>query len=158
MDRLSEMEAFSNVVDQGGFTEAARKMGISKSSVSKYVANLEDRLGAPLLDRSTRRVSPTDICLAYFDRVRHVLESAGEADALVTSMQSIPSGMLRISVATDFGVNHISPILADFLEGFPEVTINMVLRNRYVEMNSDGFDLAVRYGQMEDSSLRARKR
>ena len=102
MDRLTEMEAFATVVDQGGFTDAAKKMGISKSAVSKHVSSLEARLGARLLNRTTRRVSPTEIGLAYYDRARRVLNDAGEADALVTSMQSAPSGLLRISVATDF--------------------------------------------------------
>ena len=102
MDRLTEMEAFATVVDQGGFTDAAKKMGISKSAVSKHVSSLEARLGARLLNRTTRRVSPTEIGLAYYDRARRVLNDAGEADALVSSMQSAPSGLLRISVATDF--------------------------------------------------------
>ncbi len=157
MDRLTEMEAFATVVDQGGFTDAARKMGISKSAVSKHVSALEARLGARLLNRTTRRVSPTEIGLAYYDRARRVLNDAGEADALVTSMQIAPSGTLRISVATDFGVNHLSPVLGDFLQEFPDINVNMVLNNRYVELISEGFDLAIRIGELEDSSLRARK-
>ena len=157
MDRLTEMEAFATVVDQGGFTDAAKKMGISKSAVSKHVSALEARLGARLLNRTTRRVSPTEIGLAYYDRARRVLNDAGEADALVTSMQSAPSGLLRISVATDFGVNLLSPILGDFLLEYPDITVNMVLNNRYVELISEGFDMAIRVGELEDSSLRARK-
>ncbi|APX90034.1 LysR family transcriptional regulator [Brevirhabdus pacifica] len=157
MDRLTEMEAFATVVDQGGFTDAAKKMGISKSAVSKHVSSLEARLGARLLNRTTRRVSPTEIGLAYYDRARRVLNDAGEADALVTSMQSAPSGLLRISVATDFGVNHLSPILGDFLSEFPEITVNMVLNNRFVELISEGFDMAIRIGELEDSTLRSRK-
>ena len=157
MDRLTEMEAFATVVDQGGFTDAAKKMGISKSAVSKHVSALEARLGARLLNRTTRRVSPTEIGLAYYDRARRVLNDAGEADALVTSMQCAPSGLLRVSVATDFGVNLLSPILGDFLLEYPDITVNMVLNNRYVELISEGFDLAIRVGELEDSSLRARK-
>ncbi|MBV7377401.1 LysR family transcriptional regulator [Maritimibacter dapengensis] len=157
MDRLTEMEAFATVVDQGGFTDAAKKMGISKSAVSKHVSSLEARLGARLLNRTTRRVSPTEIGLAYYDRARRVLNDAGEADALVTSMQSAPSGLLRISVNTDFGVNHLSPVLGKFLQDYPDVNVNMVLNNRYVELISEGFDMAIRVGEMEDSSLRARK-
>jgi len=157
MDRLTEMEAFATVVDQGGFTDAARKMGISKSAVSKHVSSLESRLGARLLNRTTRRVNPTEIGLAYYDRARRVLNDAGEADALVTSMQTAPSGLLRCSVATDFGVNHLSPILGQFLHEYPEITVNMVLNNRFVELISEGFDMAIRVGELEDSSLRARK-
>ena len=103
MDRLTEMEAFATVVDQGGFTDAARKMGISKSAVSKHIYSLETRLGARLLNRTTRRVSPTEIGLAYYDRARRVLNDAGEADAL---------------------------------------------DNRYIEMISEGYDAAIRVGEM----------
>ncbi len=157
MDRLSEMEAFVTVVDQSGFTDAARKMGLSKSAVSKHVSALEARLGVRLLNRTTRRVSPTEIGLAYYDRARRVLKDADEADALVTSMQLAPSGVLRISVATDFGVNLLSPVLGDFLRKFPEITVNMVLNNRHVELISEGFDMAIRVGEPGENSLRARK-
>ncbi|MEL6794437.1 MAG: LysR family transcriptional regulator, partial [Pseudomonadota bacterium] len=94
MDRLSEMEAFTRVVELGGFTEAARKLGVSKSAVSKHVAALEARLGARLLNRTTRRVSPTEIGLAYYDKVQTVLSAAGEADAMAASMQDAPTGDL----------------------------------------------------------------
>ncbi len=147
------MEAFATVVDQGGFTDAAKKMGISKSAVSKHVSSLEARLGARLLNRTTRGCRPTEIGLAYYDRARRVLNDAGEADALVTSMQSAPSGLLRISVATDFGVNLLSPILGEFLLEYPDITVNMVLNNRYVELISEGFDMAIRVGELEDSTL-----
>lgn len=157
MDRLTEMEAFATVVDQGGFTDAARKMGISKSAVSKHVSSLEARLGARLLNRTTRRVSPTEIGLVYYDRARRVLNDAGEADSIVSAMQSAPSGVLRMSVTTDFGVALLSPILGEFLNEFPEINVNMVLKNRYVELISEGFDMAIRIGDMEDSTLRARK-
>ncbi|WP_461469717.1 LysR family transcriptional regulator [Pararhodobacter sp.] len=157
MDRLTEMEAFATVVDQGGFTDAARKMGISKSAVSKHVSSLEARLGARLLNRTTRRVSPTEIGLVYYDRARRVLNDAGEADSIVSAMQSAPSGVLRMSVATDFGVSLLSPVLDEFLAEYPEISVNMVLKNRYVELISEGFDMAIRMGEMEDSSLRARK-
>ena len=157
MDRMTEMEAFANVVDQGGFTDAARKMGISKSAVSKHITNLEGRLGARLLNRTTRSVIPTDIGLVYYDRARQVLNDAGEADELISSMQSEPSGLLRVSVATDFGVRHMMPVFQEFMEDFPGIKLDVVLNNRFVELISEGFDLAVRIGDLEDSSLRVRK-
>ncbi len=157
MDRLTEMEAFAAVVDHGGFTDAARKLGISKSAVSKHVSSLEARLGARLLNRTTRRVSPTEVGLVYYDRARRVLTDAGEADRIVTAMQSAPSGVLRISVATDFGVTLLSPVLDAFFAECPEVSVQMVLNNRYVELISEGFDMAVRVGEAEDSSLRSHK-
>ena len=143
MDRLTEMEAFATVVDQGGFTDAARKMGISKSAVSKHISSLETRLGARLLNRTTRRVSPTEIGLAYYDRARRVLNDAGEADALASSMQSAPTGMLRASVATDFGSMHLSSVLGDFLAQFPDVSLNLELDNHYIEMISEGYNAAI---------------
>lgn len=157
MDRLTEMEAFASVVDLGGFTDAARKMGLSKSAISKHVSSLEARLGARLLNRTTRRVSPTEIGLAYYDKARQVLDDASEADAMVTSMQSTPKGSLRLSATADFGVNHISKALGSFLGQYPEINVNMVLSNRQVDLLSEGFDLAIRIGEMADSSLRARK-
>ena len=115
MDQLTEMEAFATMVDQGGSTDAAHKLGISKSAVSKHVSALEARLGARLLNRTTRRVAPTDIGLAYYDRARRVLNDAGDADVLVIAMQSAPSGLLRLSVAANFGANLLAPVLGQFL-------------------------------------------
>ncbi|WP_375691695.1 LysR family transcriptional regulator [Pseudooceanicola sp. LIPI14-2-Ac024] len=157
MDRLTEMEAFVAVVDMAGFTEAARSLGLSKSTVSKQVAALESRLGTRLLNRTTRRVGPTEIGLAYYERALRVVQDAREADALATSMQSAPAGVLRISVPSDFGVTHLAPVIGNFVDQFPSITVNMVLTNRYVEMVSEGFDMAIRIGDLNSSSLIARK-
>lgn len=157
MDRLTEMQAFVTVVDQGGFTDAARKMGVSKSAVSKHVSALEQRLAVRLLNRTTRRVSPTEIGLAYYDRAQAVLHDAAEADNMVTSMQETPKGSLRISVPVSFGVNQLSTAVARFLCAYPEIDIHMVLDDRFVELVAEGFDMAIRVGRLEDSSLKARK-
>jgi DNA-binding transcriptional LysR family regulator len=157
MDRLSEMEAFATVVDQGSYTGAARRLGVSKSSVSKHVSALEERLGATLLHRTTRRISPTEIGLAYYDRARRVLNDAGEADAIVNAMQSDPSGPLRMSVVTDFGVQHVPTLMGEFLRRFPKVTVDLVLNNRRVDLAAEGFDLAVWVGEPQDPALTARR-
>ncbi|MEM8788420.1 MAG: LysR family transcriptional regulator [Pseudomonadota bacterium] len=157
MDRLSEMEAFVSVVDQGGFTDAARKLGMSKSAVSKHVSALEARLGARLLNRTTRRVNPTEIGLAYYDRATTVLNGATEADEMVSAMQTAPRGSLRISVPVSFGLTQVSRLVGEFLNAYPDVSVNMVLDDRFVELVAEGFDLAIRIGRLEDSSLRARK-
>ena len=157
MDRLSEMEAFISVVDQGGFTDAAKKLGMSKSAVSKHVSALEARLGARLLNRTTRRVNPTEIGLAYYDRASVVLSGASEADEMVSSMQTAPRGALRISVPVSFGSSQGSGIVGEFLEQYPDVAVNMVLDDRFVELVAEGFDVAIRIGKLEDSSLKARK-
>lgn len=157
MDRLTEMEAFAKVVDNGGFTDAAKKMGLSKSAVSKHVSSLEARLGARLLNRTTRRVSPTEIGLAYYDKAKQVLVDAIEADAMVSSMQIAPRGSIRLASSPDFGGNHLSSALGSFLGQYPEVSVDMVLSNRNLDPVSDGYDLVIRVGQQQDSSIMAKK-
>ncbi|MEL7462542.1 MAG: LysR family transcriptional regulator [Pseudomonadota bacterium] len=157
MDRLSEMEAFTRVVELGGFTEAARKLGVSKSAVSKHVAALETRLGARLLNRTTRRVSPTEIGLAYYDKAQTVLSAVGEADAMATSMQDTPTGELRITAPLSFGLRYVAPALASFLAEYQNVSAQLEFEDRRVELVSAGYDLAIRIGELPDSSLRARK-
>lgn len=157
MDRLTEMEAFTRVVELAGFTEAAKKLGLSKSAVSKHVAALETRLGARLLNRTTRRVSPTEIGLVYFDKAQAVLNAAAEADATATAMQDAPTGELKISAPLSFGLRYVSPALASFLTRFPDVSARLQFDDRRVELVSEGFDLAIRIGELPDSSLKARK-
>lgn len=157
MDRLSEMEAFIKVVEFGGFTEAARKMNVSKSAISKHVAALESRLGARLLNRTTRRVSPTEIGLAYFDKAQKVLSAASEADEMASAMQDTPTGELKITAPLSFGLRHVAPALASFLAEYQNVSALLEFEDRRVELVSEGFDLAIRIGDLPDSSLRARK-
>ncbi|MFV0475912.1 MAG: LysR family transcriptional regulator [Pikeienuella sp.] len=157
MDRLTEMEAFTHVVEFGGFTEAAKKLGLSKSAVSKHVAALETRLGARLLNRTTRRVSPTEIGLVYFDKASEVLAAAREADQMATAMQDAPTGELKITAPLSFGLRHIAPALASFLALYPNVSARLQLDDRRVELVAEGYDLAIRIGDMPDSSLRARR-
>lgn len=157
MDRLTEMEAFVRVVDLGGFTDAARKMGVSKSAVSKHVSALESRLGARLLNRTTRRVNPTEIGLAYYDRASRVLAEACEADAMAAAMQGMPQGELRVSAPLSFGIGHLAPAVSGFLRAYPDVSVRLSLDDRFVELVAEGFDLAIRIGALPDSSLIARK-
>ena len=157
MDRLIEMEAFVQVVDHGGFTEAARRLGMSKSAVSKHVSALEARLAVRLLNRTTRRVSPTEVGLAYYDRARAVLAGAEEADSMVTAMQATPKGSLRVSAPINFGVAHVAPAVADFLCAYTQVDVHMVLDDRFVELVAEGYDVAIRIGTLADSSLKAKK-
>lgn len=157
MDRLSEMEAFAAVVDQGGFTGAAHKLGISKSAVSKHVSSLEARLGTRLLNRTTRRVNPTDLGLVYYDRVREALAAARDADASVNELQASPSGTLSLVVSSDFGTSVLSAVMGGFVSRYPDLNVDIVMTNRYVELISEGYDLALRLGSRPDSSLRSHR-
>ena len=151
------MEAFVSVVEQGGFTNAASKLGISKSAISKHVSGLETRLGVRLLNRTTRRVSPTELGLSYYDRAITILADARAADEMITAMQTTPKGALRISAPVDLGNNQLSRAVSEFLQKYPDVSINMTLDDTYVEIIAEGFDVAIRIGHLVDSSMRARK-
>ena len=157
MDRLTEMEAFATVVDQGGFTDAARKMGISKSAVSKHVSSLETRLGTRLLNRTTRRVSPTEIGLAYYDRARRVLNDAGEADSFVTSMQAAPNGLLRVGIVADLAVRHVSPVLGILLARYPGLTVCLDLTSSRPYRRIGEFDVTVGLGNADEGGPGRRK-
>ena len=157
MDRLTEMEAFATVVDQGGFTDAARKMGVSKSAVSKHVSSLETRLGTRLLNRTTRRVNPTEIGLIYYDRARRVLSDAGDADAIASSLRAMPSGDLRLNVDADFGGGAIAPVLNHFLLSYPDISVTLDVDADPVELGAGQYDAAIRIGKVQDHRTSTRK-
>ena len=157
MDRFSEMEMFVRVIEAGGFTEAARRAGVSKSAVSKQISALEQRLGARLLNRTTRRVNPTEIGLAYYDRAARILADAEEADAIAATLQGAPRGELRVSAPQSFGTLKIAPAVADFIDEHDEIRVHMTLDDRFVELIAEGYDVAIRIGTLEDSSLKAQK-
>ncbi len=157
MDRLSEMEAFVSVVDRGGFTGAANHLGLSKSAVSKHISALESRLGVRLLDRTTRRVNPTDIGLSYYDRVKKVLADTSDADDMVTAMQARPRGKLKVSLPVSFGLRSGGKAISSFLKAYPDVSVDLVLDDRFVDIVKEGYDVAIRIGILPDSSLKARK-
>jgi len=157
MDRMTELEVFVAVVDQGGFTDAANKLRMSKSAVSKHIAALEARLSVTLLNRTTRRVSPTEVGLAFYEKSKGILENTRDAELMVQAQQSAPTGTLKISAPTEFGDNQLASALVPFLTEYPEVRVRMELDNRYVDIMAEEFDLAVRIGDLADSSLKARK-
>jgi len=157
LDTLVGMAVFARVVDDGGFSAAARVLGMSKSAVSKQVSALEDRLGARLLNRTTRRMSLTESGAALIDNCRRVLAEAEAAEIAVGALQSAPSGVLRINAPVTFGATHLAPALPDFLARHPLVTIDITLNDRMVDLIDEGYDLAVRITRLADSSLIARK-
>ena len=156
MDRLDEINAFIAVADARSFTQAARRLGVSPAQVSKLVARLEDRLGARLLNRTTRDVSLTDTGRAFQERARLVLEDFQSLESSVRE-QSGPRGLLRVSAPTTFGAAELAPALLDFAATYPEVSLDVSSTDRRVNLVEEGFDAAVRIGQLDDSSLVARK-
>lgn len=156
VDRLDEINAFIAVADARSFTHAARRLEVSSAQVSKLVARLENRLGARLLNRTTRDVSLTDIGRAYLDRARQVLEDFATLESSV-SEQSGPRGLLRLSAPVSFGAAELVPALLEFAAAYPDISLDVTSTDRMVNLVEEGFDVAVRIGLLSDSSLVARK-
>jgi DNA-binding transcriptional LysR family regulator len=156
MDRLDAMQAFVAVADLEGFAPAARKLGLSPSGVTRLIAALEDRLGARLLQRTTRKVALTDVGTRYLERVRRILADVEEAESSAEGERTRPSGRLVVSAPIGFGRLHVSPLMSDYLARYPEVTAELRLTDRMVNLVEDGVDLAVRIGHLPDSTLVAR--
>jgi len=151
------LEVFAAVAERGSFSQAAQTLGMSNSAVSKHVAALEERLGVRLLNRTTRRVSLTDVGQAYCSRARQVIADLAEADAAAASLHEDARGTLKLSAPVSFGVRHLGPAIGAFMAAHRELEIDLVLNDRFVDIVDEGFDLALRIGVLADSSLKARR-
>src|SRR3984893_11676142 len=156
MDRLDAMQAFVAVADLQGFAPAARKLSLSPSGVTRLIAALEDRLGARLLQRTTRKVALTDVGTRYLERVRRILADVEEAESSAEGERTRPSGRLVVSAPIGFGRLHVSPLMSQYLKRHPEVSGDLRLSDRMINLVEEGVDLAVRIGHLADSSLVAR--
>ena len=156
MDRLDAMQAFVAVADLRGFAPAARRLGLSPSAVTRLVAALEDRLGARLLQRTTRSVTLSDVGVRYLERIRRVLTDVEEAEGSVQQERTRPSGRLVVSAPIGFGRLHVSPVMSAYLTHYSEVSAELRLSDRMINLVEDCVDLAVRIGHLPDSSLVAR--
>ncbi len=152
MDRLTSLTAFVRVVDSGGFSAAGRRLSMSTTMVSNHVQALEDRLGARLLHRTTRRVSLTEVGKAYYDRCVQILADLEQADDIAGALQSTPRGTLRIYTATHI-VPYVAPVVAVYLATYPEVKVDLSMGEPNIDMIEEGFDLAIRLTPPPDSSL-----
>jgi DNA-binding transcriptional LysR family regulator len=152
MDRLTSLTTFVRVVDSGGFSAAGRRLNMSTTMVSNHVQALEDRLGARLLNRTTRKVSLTEVGKAYYDRCTQILADLEQADDVAGALQSTPRGTLRIYTATHI-VQFVAPVVADFLKQFSGVKVDLTIGERTVDMIDEGFDIAIRLTPPPDSSL-----
>ena len=152
MDRLTSLTAFVRVVDSGGFSAAGRRLNMSTTMVSNHVQALEDRLGARLLNRTTRKVSVTEVGKAYYDRCIQILADLEQADDIAGALQSTPRGTLRIYTATHI-VPFIAPVVTGFLASYPDVKVDLTMGERTIDMIDEGFDVALRLTPPPDSSL-----
>jgi DNA-binding transcriptional LysR family regulator len=156
MDRIDAMQAFVTVADLQGFAPAARKLGLSPSAVTRLIAALEERLGARLLQRTTRQVTLTDAGARYLERIRRILADVEEAEDAVAGERIRPGGRLVISAPIGFGRLHVSPVVSAYLKRYPEVGADLRLSDRLINLVEEGVDLAVRIGHLPDSTLVAR--
>lgn len=157
MDMLAGMRTYIAVVAAGSFTAAAERLGISKALTSKYVGQLEEHLGVRLLNRTTRQLNVTEAGQAYYQRCRQLLEEFDELEAAIQDQQEAPRGSLVVAAPTTFGEMYLTRAVADYLDQQPGVSVELVLADRFVNIVDEGFDLAVRIGELADSSLIARR-
>ncbi len=157
MDRILLLRTFITVAETGAFTGAAERLGLTPQLTSKYIRALEDLLGVQLFVRSTRSVRLTESGAACLDRCARLVEDFDELSALVRQEHHAPRGRLRISAPTTFGEEYLVPILPDFMQTYPDVVIDLNLSDRFVNLVEEGYDIAVRIGELEDSSLIARR-
>ncbi|EKS33462.1 hypothetical protein HMPREF9696_03503 [Afipia clevelandensis ATCC 49720] len=150
------MRAFVAVADLQGFAPAARKLGLSASAVTRLIASLENHLGARLLQRTTRSVTLTDVGARYLERARRILGDLEEAEDSVQAERSKPSGRLIVSAPLMFGRLHVGPVMSAYLKQYPDVSAELRLSDRTVNLVEEGIDLAVRIGHLADSSVIAR--
>ena len=153
MDRLQSLEVFVAVAEAQSFSGGARAVGLSAPSATRGVNALEDRLGARLFTRTTRRVSLTEIGQAYLEDARHILAQLQAADNAAAGATTNPVGRLRITCSNEFGRTYVAPILTEFLDTYPDVTVEALMVDRIVNIVEEGFDVAVRIGPLASSSL-----
>lgn len=157
MDRLRAMETFTRVVRAGSFSAAAQQLRVSRTIVSKHVSQLENLLGVRLLNRTTRRVSLTESGMAYFEFCSRIISDVEEAELSVTKLHKEPRGALKVLAPKSFGLVHVAPAVCAFSKRYPDIKVSIVLSDSFVDLMDNGFDIAVKVGTLEDSSLVARR-
>lgn len=155
MDRFQEMQVFISVAQEQGFAAAARRLGLSAPSVTRAVAALEQRIGTPLLTRTTRSVLLTEAGQRYLEDSRRILAELQDAEASAAGIHALPRGPLTITAPVLFGELFVTPLMVDYLQRFTEVSINALLVDRVVNMLEEGVDVAVRIGELPDSGQHA---
>lgn len=157
MDRLTSMSIFVRVVELGGFAAAAREADISATMVAKHVRELETRLGARMLNRTTRRQSLTEVGRLFYDRSKSILAEVDAAESSISALRATPRGTLRVTAPVSFGTRRLAPALVDYLQLHPDVNVELSVNDRVVDLVEEGFEAAIRIGNLPDSRLVARR-
>jgi DNA-binding transcriptional LysR family regulator len=154
---LNDILVFTKVVETRSFTGAAEQLGLPKSTVSRRLAQLEERLGVRLVQRTTRKLALTDIGQAYYERCSRIVADVAAAEQLVTDMQATPRGRVRITAPVDISTRYLGRICAAFVATNPDVTVELEASDRIVDLIEEGFDVALRFGALPESTLIARR-
>jgi DNA-binding transcriptional LysR family regulator len=154
---LNAMRLFAQVVEAGSFTAAARELSMPKSTLSRRITQLESELDCRLLQRTTRSLRLTDLGADFYSHCQRMVAEAKEAEQAISRGQEIPRGLLRVTAPVEFGIDLLGALAAEYLQRYPDVTLELDLSNRFVDLIEEGFDLALRAGRLEDSSLIARR-
>lgn len=157
MDMLAAMQLFTKVVEKGSFSAAGQAFGLIPSSASRQISALEAALGTTLFSRTTRRLNLTEAGALYYQKAMRILSDIEEAHNSIAEFGNEPRGLLRINTAVVFGHQYIAPIVADFLAAYPHIRIDLITTDQVIDLIESGTDLAIRFGHLEDSSLKARK-
>ncbi len=157
MDTLTSMDLFVKAVETGSFSATARSMSLTPSAVSKQISRLEDRLGARLFNRTTRRLAPTEEGRAYYERCRRILADIDEAESAISQLNTEPRGVLRVNMPVVFGRRHVVPALGGFLAKYPQIHLEVSMTDQFVDPIAEGVDMLIRVGELKDSSLISRK-
>jgi DNA-binding transcriptional LysR family regulator len=154
---LNDILVFTKVVETRSFTGAAEQLGLPKSTVSRKLAQLEERLGVRLVQRTTRKLALTDIGQTYYERCARIVADVAAAEQLVTDMQATPRGRVRVTAPIDISSRYLGAICAEFVATHPDITVELEATDRVVDLIEEGFDLAVRFGALQESTLIARR-
>lgn len=157
MHRWEGVNEFVAVAETESFTRAAKRLEVSTAQVSRQISALEDRLSTRLFYRTTRRVSTTEAGQIYYQHCRQILDALEQAERSMTNMQLVPQGRLRLTAPVTYGEKSIAPLVNDFVLRYPELDVEMKLTNQQLDLVAEGYDLAVRLGKLDDSSLMARR-
>lgn len=157
MDKLTSMQVFTKVAKAGSFIGAAKELGISRAMATKHIMQLENTLGIRLFNRTTRRLNLTEVGTSYLERCLQILDELEEMELAVTSLQTEPRGVLKISSPPFFGTHHLTRAIADYVKNYPDVKFNLQLQGGVVDMIEEGLDLSIRLDELGDSSLIARR-
>ena len=156
MDRLASLDLFIRVVETGSFSKAAEELGIAQPTATKAIASIEERLGARLLHRSTRGITPTEVGALYYDRCKRISSAIDDAENVAALLQGGLSGQIRISTSLAFGRRVMVPLMLSYMKSHPGQNVDLSFDDRYVNLVEQGFDLAIRMGRLSDSTLGAR--